>query len=63
MNNIPVARSDMGICNPQSTPCHIISGSLENPIWDRGEVYDVVSNVLLAGVRESEQLALLLHVH
>ena len=65
MNVIPAARSYMGICNFQSDTVSR-TATFENPIQNHGEVYDVAhhaSNVLLAVMRETEPLAILLRVY
>ena len=59
MYTVPAAGSDVGTHGLQSGNFrHISCGGLEDGIQDHGEIYDVThhaSNILLAGVRETEQ--------
>ena len=59
VNAVPTARSDMGTHRLQGGIFrHITCGGTEDVIQDHGEVYDVThhaSNVLLAGVKQTEQ--------
>ena len=66
VDTVPAARHDMRILNLQNgIACHIASDCLEYPIQDHCKIYDVThhaSDILLAGMRETELLALPLYV-
>ena len=59
MYTVPAAGSDMGTYGLQSGNfCHIACSGPEDGIQDHSKVYDVTrhaSDILLAGVRETEQ--------
>lgn len=61
VNTVPATRSYMGTGSFQRRIfCHIASGCPENVVQDHREVNDVThhaSNILLAGIRESESVA------
>ena len=67
VDTVPAARYNMRVLNLQSgIACHIASDCLAYPIQDHCEIYDVThhaSDIVLAGMQETESLTLPLHVH